>query len=178
MLCSGHVSGQLGWTPWGEGFLLFLIIWFSPIHTRMIHPLGAGYSGGKKCKVCCLGDLWYISNTLYMCTTLQQHCGISLLYEQGYTAEVLGKTVLQLGFRFRFLLIKHNLAKIDLLFFFKVIFFPLLSGNIHMRHLMNDSMYLALVIWCDRSRDARPSYCYTLLDPIPSIFTWENTSNR
>ena len=30
------------------------------------------------------------SATIHICTTLQQHCGISLLHEQGYTAEVLG----------------------------------------------------------------------------------------
>ena len=26
----GYVYGQLGWTPWGKGFLQFLVIWLSP----------------------------------------------------------------------------------------------------------------------------------------------------
>ena len=53
-----HFSGQLGWTPWGKGFLLFLIIWFTPIHTRMSHPLGVSHSGGGEVKGCCLGGLY------------------------------------------------------------------------------------------------------------------------
>ena len=54
----------------------------------------------RKCKGCCLGGLCYISNTLHICTTPQQHCSTNLLYEQGHSAEVLGKAVAQLGFRF------------------------------------------------------------------------------
>ena len=62
----------------------------------MSHSLGAGYSSSGECKGCCLGGLCYVSNTLHMCTTLQQYYGISLLYEQGHTAEVLG---MQLGLK-------------------------------------------------------------------------------
>ena len=50
----------------------------------------------KTSKSHCLSGLCHISNTLHMCTTLQQHYGTSLLYEQGYTAELLGKTISQL----------------------------------------------------------------------------------
>ena len=42
MLYLGHFSGQLGWTPWGEGSFLFFVIWFTPIHNRMSHYLGVG----------------------------------------------------------------------------------------------------------------------------------------
>ena len=56
----------------------------------MSYPLCVGYSGGGEFKLYCLGSLCYIKNTLYVCTTLQQHCVISLLYEQGYTANKLG----------------------------------------------------------------------------------------
>ena len=77
----GHASSQLGWIPWGEGFPLFLVIWFIPIHTKMSHLLGMGYPGSGQCKGCWLGGLCYVSKTLHMCTTLQQHCGTSLLHE-------------------------------------------------------------------------------------------------
>ena len=87
------VSGQLRWTPWGEGFLLLFVIWFIPIHTRKCHPLFVGHSDGVEYKGCYLGSLCYIRNALHMCKTPQKHCGISLLYEQGHSAEVLGKIV-------------------------------------------------------------------------------------
>ena len=88
MLFLGRVSGQLGWTPWSEGFLLF-VSWFIPIHTRMSHPLVMGHYGGREYKDYCLGSLCHISKTLHMCTTPQQHCGISLRHEQGYNAVML-----------------------------------------------------------------------------------------
>ena len=44
-------------------------------------------------KGCFLGGFCDISNTLHVCTIPHQHCSISLLYEQGYTADVLGKKV-------------------------------------------------------------------------------------
>ena len=94
----GHASGQLGWTPCGEGFILFLVAWFIPIHTRMSHPLGVGYSHGWECKGCCPGGLYYVRNTLSMCTTPQKNCGASMLHEQGHKAKVLRKTVALLGF--------------------------------------------------------------------------------
>ena len=77
----------------GVGFLLVLVIWFIPIHTSMSYSLDIGYSGGRKCKVCCLDGLCHIRNTLNIYTTLQQHYSTSLIYEQDYIAEVLGKTV-------------------------------------------------------------------------------------
>ena len=51
------------------------------------------------CKDCCLGGFCHVSNNLHVCTTPQQHYSTSLLYEQGHTAEVLGKTVVLIGFR-------------------------------------------------------------------------------
>ena len=86
----GHVCGQLGWTPWGEGFLLLLVIWLIPIHTRIIQPLVVGHSGGREYKKYYLGGLCYIGKTLHMCTTPKQHCSTSLL---GYIAELLGEKV-------------------------------------------------------------------------------------
>ena len=97
-----HVSGKLGWTPWGQRFFLIFVLWFIPIQTRINHPLGVGhslgvgYSLGGECKGCCLGGLCQIS-TLYICIISQLHCSTSLLYKQGYTDEVLGKTVTYLG---------------------------------------------------------------------------------
>ena len=79
----GASSGQLGWTPWGEGFLLIFTIWFTPIRTKMSHPLGVGHFGGWACKDYFLGGLFYVSNTLHVCTTPQQHCSTSLLHEHG-----------------------------------------------------------------------------------------------
>ena len=76
----------------------------------MSHPLGVSRFSGGKCNNCCLDGLCYVSSTLHMCTTLQQHCGISLLHKQGYTAKVFGKTVALLGLSL-VLLIGYNLAK-------------------------------------------------------------------
>ena len=67
-----HVSGQLGWTPWGEGFLLGFVVWFIPIHTRMRYPLVVDHSNGRECKGCYLGGLCYVRDTLNVCTTPQQ----------------------------------------------------------------------------------------------------------
>ena len=99
MFFLGHISDQLGWTPWVEGILFSFVIWFLPIHNIMSHPLGVSYSSGGECESCCLGGHFYISNTLYMCTIPQQHCGISLLHEQGHNAEVLRKRIASFGFR-------------------------------------------------------------------------------
>ena len=80
------------WTgPLGvKGFFccLFFLI---PIYTRIGYPLGMGHSGDGECKGCCLGSLYYINNTLNMCTILQQQYSVSLLHEQGHTAEALDK---------------------------------------------------------------------------------------
>ena len=65
----------------------------------MSYPLGVGHSGGGECKGCCLGGVFHVRNTLQMCITPQQHCSTSLLYKKGYTAEVLGKTVVLIWFR-------------------------------------------------------------------------------
>ena len=52
-----HISGQLGWNPLGEGFLLLFVIWVVLIPTRMRHPLGVGHSGGGECEGYCPGGL-------------------------------------------------------------------------------------------------------------------------
>ena len=93
MFFLGHISNQLGWTPWGERFLLLLVFWLIPIHTKMSYFLGVGYFGGGECKGYCLGGFCHISNTLHMYTTPKQNSGISLLHEQGHTTKVLGKAL-------------------------------------------------------------------------------------
>ena len=80
------------------------------------------------CKGCCLGGLCHIINTLHVCAKPQHHCGTRLLYKQGCTAYVLGKTVAHLGFRY---------TSVDRIYFGKdrsiklieVVVFPHLSGN-------------------------------------------------
>ena len=69
------------------------------MNIRLSASSGSACSGVNIGKVCYLGGLCYVSNTLHVCTMLQQHYGTSLLYEQGHSAEVLGKTVVQLGFK-------------------------------------------------------------------------------
>ena len=108
----GHVSSKLGWTSCGKGFLLLFVSWFIVIHTRASHPLGVGYFNRREHNGCCPGGLFHIKNTLHICTTLQQHCSISLLHDEGHTAEELGIRVAKLGFRTisikRILLFKYN----------------------------------------------------------------------
>ena len=50
---------------------MLLVVWFVPIHTGMSHPLGVGHSGDWACKGCCLGGLFYCSNTqIILCNTI------------------------------------------------------------------------------------------------------------
>ena len=65
----------------------------------MGYPQGLGHSVSRECKVCCLGGPYHVSNTLHVRTTPQEHCSTILIYDQGHNAEVLGKTVVLLGFR-------------------------------------------------------------------------------
>ena len=61
----GYVPGQLGWTSWGEGFILLYVNWFIPIHTTMSYPLGTGHSSGGECKGYCIGSFYNVINTLH-----------------------------------------------------------------------------------------------------------------
>ena len=71
----------------GLFYSFFLVI---PIHTRIYHRLDMGCSGGGECEVCCLGGLFHISNNptcVHNTVTEPWHC---LIYDWGYTTEVLG----------------------------------------------------------------------------------------
>ena len=88
VLYLGHISGQLGWSPWGEGIPWLFVIWCIPIHTRISYPLIVGHSGGGECRSYCLGSLYYGSNIpthVYNTIAALWPC----LYSRA-TAEVLG----------------------------------------------------------------------------------------
>ena len=96
-LCQRHVSGQLGWDPWMRDF--FCCLWFGLFLLTLAQVILQVWA------VLVVGSVqvfsWAASATLIIplkvCTVPQQHCGTSLLYEQGCTSEVLQVTLSKLG---------------------------------------------------------------------------------
>ena len=66
-------------------------------HELVLYPYPMPIESIVHCKGYCLGGLCHFRNTLKVFITPQPHSGISLLYEQGYTAEALGKHKSRLG---------------------------------------------------------------------------------
>ena len=77
-LLPGACFWPVGLEPPGmkDSFVSCYLVYPYPHSSWMSPHLGLGHSGGEECKICCLGGLCHINNTLHVCITPQKHCGV------------------------------------------------------------------------------------------------------